>query len=93
MSDREEEGEPTTVPDLTAEQAAEVIAAIGELRKSTKNVKQDIHGWHLEWTLRAKTRTGDLLALDPRDGKSTTDGRRRAQAVRIRNCGRCVVLE
>ena len=63
------DNEPGIPADLTPEQQDELIDAIADLRKLKKNTKRTVHGWTLEWTLRARTKTGDLCAIDPRDGK------------------------
>ena len=73
QSDAEDEmddGPPP--PPLTTEQGDELLAAIAEMRKSSKTLKREVHGWALTWTTRGKAGAkvrGDLLAIDPRDGQ------------------------
>ena len=56
---------------LTEDEEAELIAAIGEIRKTNKNTKREIHGWRLEWATRPRggASRGDLTAYAPDGGK------------------------
>ena len=57
---------------LTTEEKEAVVEALKALRKYSKNAKDEIHGWKLEWSVRkskSATVRGDITAIDPSDGQ------------------------
>ena len=57
---------------LTTEEKEDVVEALKALRKYSKNAKDEIHGWKLEWSVRkskSATVRGDITAIDPSDGQ------------------------
>ena len=64
----EPEEAPAVLDDAQKER---LLAAIEEMRRSSRNVNMRCLGWHLEYTLRKNggTTRGDMLAVDPADGQ------------------------
>ena len=64
----EPEEAPAVLDDAQKER---LLAAIEEMRRSSRNVNTRCLGWHLEYTLRKNggTTRGDMLAVDPADGQ------------------------
>ena len=56
---------------LSASQQQQLIAAIEDLRMSAVNKEKTVHGWKLEWVLRApnKSTRGDLCMIAPEGQK------------------------
>jgi len=56
---------------LNDAQKERLIAAIDEMRRSTRNVNTRCLGWRLEYNLRKNggTTRGDMMAIDPADGQ------------------------
>ena len=58
---------------LTAAQKDAVVEAIMQMRAAQETAKAVVHGWVIEWVRRsskgASSVRGDLLAVDPRDGR------------------------
>ena len=55
--------------DLTTLQAEELVARVISIRKEVQRVKVMFHGWSIESSVRAATKTVDLCLTDPRDGQ------------------------
>ena len=68
--DEPDESSPPAV--LNDEQKEQLIAAIDEMRRSTKNVNRRYLGWKLEFNLRKQpgsSTRGDMMVIDPADGQ------------------------
>jgi hypothetical protein len=68
----EEPDEPDEAPAvLNNAQKERLLAAIEEMRRSSRNVNTRCLGWRLEYTLRKNggTTRGDMMAVDPADGQ------------------------
>ena len=56
---------------LSDQQKEQLLAAIEEMRRATKNVNTVCFGWKLVYTLRKQggTTRGDMMVIDPADGQ------------------------
>ena len=57
---------------LTVDEKEAIIEAMKALKKSSRNATQEVHGWRLQYKLRASKGgpvRGDMSAIDPSDGQ------------------------